>query len=123
MSSSSMITLKAKLIASANFRGGGVRHFSEYAASANLKGNECVILVSKGKKIVRFVFPEHNVTGEVGSHTVISHRDYHIVDKGTWSMMILQNCAHEVGIKLEGIKLFEQYFGEMQERKRKGTKD
>lgn len=118
----STLTLRLRLIASADFRQGDESQHEDYAKDLDLKVNECVLLVSRNGKLLRFLFRAHDVnTGEgTTPHTILQSRTYRITGNGEWSGLMIQNYAAKVGIKFEGLKLFEQVYQEMQERKRRG---
>jgi hypothetical protein len=102
-----------------DFRSNDETQFHKYARKMGLKGDECVMCVSCNEKVMRFIFQEVVVDYGGAERKVIQSRTYRISGPGTWSVLLTKNYAREVGIEFVGIKLFEEHFAEMQERKRR----
>jgi hypothetical protein len=86
------------------------------AGELTLGHDDCILLVSQSEKLLKFVWRQittsrKNVDGTNGKlSTVVSSQLYRIVDGGTWNPLMLANYAEQVGIQLEGLKKFEQYY-------------
>lgn len=111
------ITLR--FVGTADFRHNDSSQLDEVikAVGKNLRPSECGILVSKGGKILRFVFGmvEHEMVNSAGRPTagrvtkVVPSRTYRIVDGGTFNPYMLQNYANDLGIELAHLKRLEAH--------------
>jgi len=78
--------------------------------------DDCVLLVSKGGKLLKFVRRSREISyvngsGKNGhSTTILASDTYRITGYGKWSPLMLSNYAAEVGVELEGIKKFEAHY-------------
>jgi hypothetical protein len=122
--------MRLKYIAQADFRKNEWTNFLEHHVIKRgkkiekrmaLKPGEVACLVaSSGKQIVFVYNPDRvsDVTGE-DERSVIHSERLRLTAGGRWNPLMLGNYAAQVGIRLEGIRLFEQHFDEMiEERKR-----
>jgi hypothetical protein len=100
----------------ADFRKSESTLFEEQAGAnpglRQMKSGECVLLVSKNGKMLRFVFcPKEIINPAIDRWTeVLESRLLRIRGKGGWNPLMLQNHAISVGLKLVGIKKFEEHY-------------
>lgn len=73
----------------------------------SLKKDHVVCLVSYTGNQMCFVYgyEEQN-----GGPTVLRSTRLRLIDRGAWNPMMLGNYARKVGLTLDGIKLFEDYY-------------
>ena len=104
-----MIRLRLRVITSGNFRKNEATLYTEFEKEHGplaLKGDDCILFVSKTGKILRFVFAP--VMGKKTS--VLSSQTLRITVGGTWNPLMLKNYAAQLGIELAGLKCFEDYY-------------
>jgi hypothetical protein len=82
-----------------------------------LKAGETFLFISKTGNQVVFIFRDPEVDFNGVSRRVVDSRRLRL-GSGTWNPYMLQNYANSVGIKLEGIKSFEQIHEERKAAKR-----
>jgi hypothetical protein len=71
------------------------------------KKNEVVCLISRTGSQVCFVYGYEKSNG---GPVVLRSVRLRLVDRGAWNPMMLGNYAQKVGLVLDGVKLFEEYY-------------
>lgn len=125
--------MRLKLIVQADFRKSEYTNYIEQSGPAKkngkgkkkqlvLKSGEVVCLVSSRGDQIIFVYHMDRVREDEPhseERSVLHSERLRLTGGGRWNPMMLGNYALQVGIRLEGIKLFEQHYDEMaEERKR-----
>jgi hypothetical protein len=118
VSSSGPRKLRLKYVGTADFRKTEATLIDEVKKEigGELGKNECIILVSGGKKILKFIFAilEHEMVNSAGTAVnritkVLPSRTYRITDGGTFHPYMLQNYANDIGIELAHLKRLEAH--------------
>lgn len=121
--------MRLKYIAQADFRKSEHTNFLEHHVqkrgkklekrSALKPGEVACLVASSGKQVVFVYNPDHVLDDAQDEHFVLHSERLRLTGGGRWDPLMLGNYAAQVGIQLEGIRLFEQHFEEMKrERKR-----
>jgi len=119
--------MRLRVIAHMDFRKNEHTLYNEVMESypkLRFKTDDCVCMISGNGKIVRFVFGFTKLEalikrGKVSSTTqVLSSRVHRITGYGIWNPLMLQNYANAVGLEIEGLKSFAQYYRQYLEEKR-----
>ena len=119
-----MRLMRLKYIAQADFRKSEQTNFLEHHVQKRgrklekrqaLKPGEVACLVATSGKQVVFVYNPDHVVGDDGQdeRSVLHSERLRLTGGGRWDPLMLGNYARQVGIQLEGIRLFEQHFEEM----------
>ena len=122
--------MRLKYIAQADFRKSENTNFLEHHVVKRGKkiekrialkpGEVACLIASSGNQIV-FIYNPDRVTDDDSEdeRPVLHSERLRLTGGGRWNPMMLGNYAAQVGIQLEGIRLFQQHFDEMmRERKR-----
>jgi len=116
--------MRLKYIAQVDFRKSEETNFLEhhvqkrgrkfFKRSALKPGEVACLIASSGKQIV-FVYNPGLVAENDGldERSVLHSERLRLTNGGRWNPLMLGNYASQVGIQLEGIRLFEQHFEEM----------
>lgn len=111
--------MRLRLVYQGNFTKNEATLFEEAMKEnkgVHLGPDDCVLLVSRSGKILKFVFrPEETsyvrFNGKNGKMTtVLESETYRITGPGRWNPLLLANYAKEVDIDLENVKKFEQHY-------------
>lgn len=114
-----MDTLKLRYVTTANFNASEEAIFRAVLLKRpelknTLAINEVVCVRSKRGDQVMFIYGWMPIDGTNGEHLYALRSERLRLDKRrTWNPLMLANYAHQVGIKLEGIKTFEQHLGDL----------
>lgn len=73
---------------------------------SRLSDNGAVCFVSKTGNQILFVYRAHDI--EEGRVAILSAKCR--LTRGSWNPLMLQNYAEMVGLKLDNIRSFQQYF-------------
>jgi hypothetical protein len=124
--------MRLKLIAQVDFRKNEHTNYLEQALAKQgkksrkkfaLKPGEVVCLVSSSGNQIVFVYNPGSVTDGHADFSVerkVLHSErLRLTSGGRWNPMMLANYAREVGIKLEGIKSFEEHYARMGDERRR----
>jgi hypothetical protein len=112
------LKLRLRYIHHASFAKNEATLFEEVraiVARLALMDDDCILLVSLGGKVIRFVFDLEdgmNVdrSGNVRGRTkVLKSLSYRIVGRGTFNPLMIANYAAEVGVELAGLKRLEEH--------------
>lgn len=111
--------MKLKLIAEANFRKGEHTNFAELnrKEAFDLKPGEVVCLVSKTGNQLCFVYAPKDVSGTQRKNIVLRSEKLRLTHGGTWNPLLLTAYAKIVGIELDGLKHFQDYYKKLAEAK------
>jgi hypothetical protein len=78
--------------------------------------DDVVCLVASNRRQVVFMYRTREMDmSKFGSRkgtAVVFHSERLRLSRSTWEPMMLQNYANEVGIKLDGLRRFEEIYGE-----------
>lgn len=77
------------------------------ALKLSLKKNEVVCLVSKSGNQLCFVY---GIEQSVGMPPVLRSVRLRLTTGARWNPMMLANYARNVGLTLDGVKFFEEYY-------------
>lgn len=117
-----MRLMRLKYIAQADFRKSEQTNFLEHHVQKRgrklekrqaLKPGEVACLVASSGKQVVFVYNPDRVGDGEEERPVLHSERLRLTGGGRWDPLMLGNYARQVGIQLEGIRLFEQHFEEM----------
>jgi hypothetical protein len=85
----------------------------------SLRVGEVVCLVSSRGDQIIFAYAMSEVSEEDGTERqVLRSEKLRLTSGGSWNPMMLANYALDVGIELEGIKLFESHYKDVLDQKR-----
>jgi hypothetical protein len=123
-----MRLMRLKYIAQVDFRKSEETNFLEnhvvkrgrkFDKRPALKPGEVACLIaSSGKQIVFVYNPDLAVDQGDDERSVLHSERLRLTSGGRWDPIMLGNYANQVGIQLEGIKLFEEHFEEMKLERR-----
>lgn len=117
--------MRLKYIATVDFRKNETTNFEEHAKKGRwkLKANEVVCFVSRLKTQVVFVHTPQGM-GETsqGNERIVVRSQRLRISYGTWDPMMLANYANMAGIRLEGIRRFEEHYKSVLREQEKKTK-
>jgi hypothetical protein len=122
--------MRLKYIVQADFRKNEYTNFLEHHVIKRgkkiekriaLKPGEVACLVASSGKQVVFVYNPDRVAEDDGEaeRFVLHSERLRLTAGGQWDPLMLGNYAAQVGIQLEGIRLFEQHFDEMTRERRR----
>jgi len=123
--------MRLKYIAQVDFRKSEATNFLEHHVVKRgkkiekrpaLKPGEVACLVASSGKQVVFVYNPERVSedDEGGDECSVLHSErLRLTAGGRWNPLMLGNYAIQVGIQLEGIRLFEHYYDEMTRERRR----
>jgi hypothetical protein len=123
--------MRLKYIAQVDFRKSEATNFLEHhvvkrgkkiAKRPALKAGEVACLIASSGNQVVFVYnPDRvqDVNADVDERPVLHSERLRLTSGGRWNPLMLGNYAAQVGIQLEGIRLFEQHFDEMTRERRR----
>lgn len=126
-----MRLMKLKYIAQVDFRKSEATNFLEHHVvkrgkkiekRAALKSGEVACLIASSGNQVVFVYNPERVrddVADVDERPVLHSERLRLTSGGRWNPLMLGNYASQVGIQLEGIRLFEQHFDEMTRERRR----
>ncbi len=105
-------------VAEGNFRNSEKTLFSEWSKNNTaLQGaNDIVVFVAKTRTLMYFVHGHRVVRGTDTIHRVLWSEKLRL-EGGTWNPLMLVNYAERVGIKLVGLKRFEEFYRKLVEEK------
>lgn len=83
----------------------------------SLRPGDAALFISRSGSQLLWVLHYGEMAAQKTQRTVIQSMKLR-VSGGYWNPLMLQNYANEIGIELEGIKRFEELFGEQRDRKR-----
>jgi hypothetical protein len=116
--------MRLKYIAQADFRKNEHTNFLEHHVIKRgkkvekriaLKPGEVACLVAASGKQIVFVYnPDRVMNGDGEDECNVLHSErLRLTAGGRWDPLMLGNYAAQVGIQLEGIRLFQQHYDEM----------
>jgi hypothetical protein len=123
-----MIEVSLRYMEQVSFRQTEATSFMEFSKKhpdvvKNLKGDDAIAFVSlMGDQIV-FVHGFRELASDHGIPRLALFSQRIRLTSGQWSPRMLQNYAEDVGLKLRGIKRFEEIYKEERERKANGTQE
>lgn len=98
------------------------------AKDLKLSKNDCVLMMSGRRTVLRFVFgfreveqiggAKHEFLGKATRY--VHSRTYRIVDGGSFNPYMLKNYAEEIGLSPAGIRRYEEALAAEQAEKRDG---
>lgn len=113
-----MQTVTLKKIEVADFRKSEATLYDDFAwrnrRLGGLKKNEVILFISlTGNQCIWIINVTHNPSGR----RIVDSRRWR-VEGGVWNPLMIANYAEQVGLRLKGIKKFEEYFTETTLRKK-----
>lgn len=107
--------MRIKRVVEADFRRSDFGLFSLFQKENRpfveaLGKNDIVVFVSKRGNQLLFI---HGF-GEIDSRPVLPSVKYRLL-QGSWNPLMLRNYAEKAGMKIDGLKMFEDYFGHLRE--------
>lgn len=119
------LQLKLKLVAEVDFRFGVLHHWKALkhrGVVAELDGDGCVLLVSKTRTRLAFLFPDadvHRTSKVLGEEKLHGIGSFQLaLDRNRpWSPLMLQNYAEQAKIELVGLKRFEEHLAKLEKGK------
>jgi hypothetical protein len=105
--------VKLRLVYQADFRKNEATNYTTACKEHQLQptGTDVVMLVSKSWNQIIFVWRPEEITGPIRTCSVLSSRRLRLRG-GTWNPIMLADYASNVGLVLQGLKLFEQTYRE-----------
>jgi hypothetical protein len=107
-----MKTLRLRYIDAVDFRASEMTNYMlalrKQPSLGRFKSNDAVLFLSKKRDQLIFVYGFFMTNGEDGVRRFLRSERLRL-DGGTWDALMLQNYANDVGIRLEGIKTFEEH--------------
>jgi len=116
--------LRLRYVYHGNWRKNEVTLSKEAAKESGitLGPGECFFLLSKNEKIYRFAFRAETTSygegdGKRSEETMFSVQG-RVLGGGTWSPEMLATYAKDFDIELEGLRLYQKFYADLQEAKR-----
>jgi len=112
--------MRLRHIVSVSFNKSELTNYKEFllqnpGASTVLKGNDVILLISKSRDQLVFVYGfdalDKNQILFTSRMRILTAKG----GKGVWNPLMLKNYAEEQGIDLEGLKKFEEYYAQLRE--------
>lgn len=103
--------MRLRYIEAVDFRKSEYHNFMDIQkrAKLDLSKDDCILLISHGGNQLIFVYGFANLQNGYSGRQVLRSERYRLL-RGTWEPMMLADYAEQVGIKLEGIKKFEEHY-------------
>jgi len=124
--------MRLRYVYTGNFRKNEVTLYEEARGEmgdvAPFRANDCILVINRARKLLRFIYLPQEVSQNPDgkkangvSIRVMASQVYRILENGTWDPRMLSFYASQLGVELEGIKKFEEYFAHLLEERRERT--
>lgn len=119
--------MRIRRIEKANFRKSEFTIFQEFSAKneafvAKLQPDDVVVFVAGSGTIMYFMHDFVSFNDNDGSEKIALQSLKHRIVGGAWNPLRLKNYAAEAGLKIEGLKYFEEHYADLVEASKKVTK-
>lgn len=114
--------MKLKYIYRGDFRKNEVTLLEEArkeAGSLRLTRDDCLLVVSYSRKLLRFIFGFEELSSGKKTVEVLPSKTHRIIRGGAWNPLMLQDYAEAVGIQLDHLKKFKDHYKRITAEKRR----
>ena len=112
--------MRIKFVAEADFRWADVGIFKRFAAAnaalvAKLQEHDVIAFVARKGNQILFIHGFEQIANARGTPVELLATTRYRLLSGTWNPLMLRNYAEGAGLKIEGLKSFEDYYRKLQE--------